>query len=110
VIHARRKVELAIGKGHVMIEHVCGTLKPALSIDLELDFQHAGRSMSSRRGSPSARPPRRTVMNRMPVTALVGVAVLATGCSDTSTCAVAKTRSTADRDHPSEQAARFRGR
>jgi hypothetical protein len=42
LIHAHSKLVLATGKGHVMIEHVYGTLSPGQTVDLELDFQHAG--------------------------------------------------------------------
>lgn len=35
-------VTLSPGKGHVMIEHLVGALKPGQSVNLELDFAHAG--------------------------------------------------------------------
>jgi copper(I)-binding protein len=41
-IPAHGHLTLAVGKGHVMIEHVTGTLKPGQQVDLELDFATAG--------------------------------------------------------------------
>jgi copper(I)-binding protein len=42
VVHAGSRLVLSVGKGHVMIEGVIGTLKPGQTVDLELDFQNAG--------------------------------------------------------------------
>ena len=43
VIPAHSKLVLATGKGHVMIEHVYGTLRPGERVRLELDFRRAGQ-------------------------------------------------------------------
>ena len=42
VIRAHAKLVLAPGHGHVMIQHVYGTLSPGQHVNLELDFQRAG--------------------------------------------------------------------
>jgi copper(I)-binding protein len=42
VIPAHGSLTLSVGKGHVMIEGVTGTLKPGQHVDLELDFANAG--------------------------------------------------------------------
>jgi copper(I)-binding protein len=41
-IPAHSSVTLSPGKGHVMIEHLVGTLKPGEIVDLELQFANAG--------------------------------------------------------------------
>ncbi len=42
VIPAHGSLTLSTGKGHVMIEHVFGTLKAGQHVNLELDFDDAG--------------------------------------------------------------------
>jgi copper(I)-binding protein len=42
VVPAHGSLTLRTGEGHVMIEHVIGTLKPGQRVDLELDFENAG--------------------------------------------------------------------
>jgi copper(I)-binding protein len=41
-IPAHSTVRLAPGKGHVMIEHLIGTLRPGQHVNLQLTFTHAG--------------------------------------------------------------------
>jgi copper(I)-binding protein len=41
-IPAKGSVSLATGKGHVMIERLFGTLRAGQSVNIELDFAHAG--------------------------------------------------------------------
>ena len=41
-IPAHSSVTLSPGKGHVMIEHLVGTLRPGEIVDLELQFANAG--------------------------------------------------------------------
>jgi copper(I)-binding protein len=42
LVHPHSTLVLATGEGHVMIQHVYGTLAPGQRVELELDFEHAG--------------------------------------------------------------------
>jgi hypothetical protein len=42
VIAAHGRLVLSTGKGHVMIEHLFGRLRPGQTVNLELDFRNAG--------------------------------------------------------------------
>jgi periplasmic copper chaperone A len=42
VIPAHGTLKLSVGKGHVMIEHVYGTLKAGQSVNISASFQNAG--------------------------------------------------------------------
>jgi copper(I)-binding protein len=41
-VPAHSSVTLSPGKGHVMIEHLLGTLRPGQYVNLQLTFEHAG--------------------------------------------------------------------
>lgn len=58
-IPAHSSVTLKPGKGHVMIEHLVGTLRPGQYVNLELDFANAGPvNVSAPVIAINAEPPR----------------------------------------------------
>lgn len=58
-IPAHSSVTLEPGKGHVMIEHLVGTLRPGQYVNLELDFANAGPvNVSAPVIAINAEPPR----------------------------------------------------
>lgn len=58
-IPAHSSVTLKPGKGHVMIEHLVGTLRPGQYVNLELDFANAGPlTVSAPVIAINAEPPR----------------------------------------------------